>query len=146
MVKHLKHFLLAAGLMAFSALCVSCNEAPIINLDDYQVSVQMIDGTVLEDGTILTVPSVRVHVTHPEAASRIMQVNAYAFGERLDDAVVENKAGTIALEFEKYEDRMFEADSETDVRITVVYGFDGSGGGPKTVYDQTLSLQFKVVD
>lgn len=146
MVKHLKHFLLAAGLMAFSALCVSCNQAPLINLDDYQVSVQMIDGTVLEDGTILTVPCVRVHVTHPEAASRIMQVNAYAFGERLDDAVVENKAGILALEFEKYEDRMLEADSETDVRITVVYGFDGSGGGPKTVYDQTLPMQFKVVD
>ncbi len=132
--------------MAFSALCVSCNEAPLINLDDYQVSVQMIDGTVLEDGTILTVPSVRVHVTHPEAANRIMQVNAYAFDERLEDAVVENKAETIALDFEKYEDRMLEADSETDVRITVVYGFDGSGGGPKTVYDQTRPMQFRVVD
>lgn len=146
MVKHFKHFLLTAGLMAFSALCVSCNEAPLINLDDYQVSVQMIDGTVLEDGTILTVPSVRVHVTHPEAANRIMQVNAYAFDERLEDAVVENKAETIALDFEKYEDRMLEADSETNVRITVVYGFDGSGGGPKTVYDQTRPMQFRVVD
>lgn len=146
MVKHFKHFLLTAGLMAFSALCVSCNEAPLINLDDYQVSVQMIDGTALEDGTILTVPSVRVHVTHPEAANRIMQVNAYAFDERLEDVVVENKAGTIALDFEKYEDRMLEADSETDVRITVVYGFDGSGGGPKTVYDQTRPMQFRVVD
>lgn len=146
MVKHFKHFLLTAGLMAFSALCVSCNEAPLINLDDYQVSVQMIDGTVLEDGTILTVPSVRVHVTHPEAANRIMQVNAYAFDERLEDVVVENKAGTIALDFEKYKERMLEADSETDVRITVVYGFDGSGGGPKTVYDQTRPMQFRVVD
>lgn len=146
MVKHFKHFLWAAGLMAFSALCVSCNEAPLINLDDYQVSVQMIDGTALEDGTILTVPSVRVHVTHPEAANRIMQVNAYAFDERLEDVVVENKAGTIALDFEKYEDRMLEADSETNVRITVVYGFDGSGGGPKTVYDQTRPMQFRVVD
>lgn len=146
MVKHFKHFLLTAGLMAFSALCVSCNEAPLINLDDYQVSVQMIDGTALEDGTILTVPSVRVHVTHPEAANRIMQVNAYAFDERLEDVVVENKAGTIALDFEKYEDRMLEADSETNVRITVVYGFDGSGGGPKTVYDQTRPMQFRVVD
>lgn len=146
MVKHFKHFLLTAGLMAFSALCVSCNEAPLINLDDYQVSVQMIDGTALEDGTILTVPSVRVHVTHPEAANRIMQVNAYAFDERLEDAVVENKAETIALDFEKYEDRMLEADSETNVRITVVYGFDGSGGGPKTVYDQTRPMQFRVVD
>lgn len=50
------------------------------------------------------------------------------------------------LDFEKFEDRMYDLESDTEVRVTVVYGFDGSGGGPKTVYDQTFPLEFKVVD
>ena len=141
-----KHFLLCAGVMMLSAMAVSCNQTPSINLDEYSVSVKRIDGTVLEDGTILTVPSLRVLVTHPEAAGRIMQVNAYAFGDRLSDAFKEGQAGIMDLDFEKFEDRMYDLESDTEVRVTVVYGFDGSGGGPKTVYDQTFPLEFKVVD
>lgn len=140
-----KYFLLCAGVTMLSAMAVSCNQTPSINLDEYSVSVKMIDGTMLEDGTILTVPSLRVLVTHPEASGRIMQVNAYAFGDRLSDAFKEGQAGIMDLDFEVFEDRMYDLESDTEVRVTVVYGFDGSGGGPITIYDESFPLKFTLV-
>lgn len=140
-----KYFLLCAGVTMLSAMAVSCNQTPSINLDEYSVSVKMIDGTMLEDGTILTVPSLRVLVTHPEASGRIMQVNAYAFGDRLSDAFKEGQAGVMALDFEEFEDRMYDPEFDTEVQVTVVYGFDGSGGGPITIYDESFPLKFTLV-
>lgn len=144
MKKIFKHVFLAASLVVLGAMAVSCNEAPLVNLDEYQVDVKMIPGTMLTDGTVLSVPQLRVSVSHPEGAGRIMQVNAYAFGERLDEAVNEGKSILMPLDFEQFESRLWSPADEVDVRVTVVYGFDGSGGGPRTVYEESFPMSFEV--
>lgn len=149
MSKHLKltHLLLAAGIAAFSVLCLSCNNAPLINLDEYTADVQFFPSSILTDGTIISYPAVCVRVLHPEAAKRLMQINAYAFGERLSGTFRENETGILELwfdEFDKY-DGHYNPELEKDVRITVIYGFDGSGGGPKTIYEQSFPIEFYVI-
>lgn len=150
MSKHLKltHFLLAAGIAAFSILCLSCNNAPLINLDEYTADVQVLPSSILTDGTIISYPAVCVRVSHPEAAKRLMQINAYAFGERLSGTFRENETGTLELKFDcmvNVYDGHYNPELEKDVRITVVYGFDGSGGGPKTIYEQSFPIEFYVI-
>ena len=146
MKQFFKHFLLAAGVVMLAALTVSCKESVLVDLAEYDVSVKMIDGTMLEDGTILSVPSVRVLVSHPEAARRGMMFNAYAFDDRLSYGFYEGEAIVMPLEFEEFGRREYKPEFETDVLVTVVYGYDGSGGGPKTIFEQIFPLKFTVID
>ncbi len=149
MSKHLKltNLFLIVGLTALSVLCSSCDRTPLINLDEYTVDVQILPGFVTVDGIIASVPKARVRVSHPDAARRVMQINAYAFGERLSGGFKENETGLLELAFDELDryDGIFNPDFETDVRITVVYGFDGSGGGPKTIYEQSLPMKYYVL-
>ena len=145
MLKHFKIFTLATGIFMLFFFFVSCTRETPVDATGYTVSVKMNNGTILEDGTILTVPQLRVRVDHPDAADRIMQINAYAYNDRLSDAFREGQAGVMALDFEEFEDRMYDPVFDTEVQVTVVYGFDGSGGGPITIYDESFPLKFTLV-
>lgn len=146
MLNTIKHILLTASVVMLTSLTVSCDKTVPINLDEYQVNLSLQYGNIITDGTLLEVPKVRVQVSHPEAAGRLIQVNAYAYGERLSYFVKEGETRIFDLDFEQFADREYNPDEETDVRITVVYGFDGSGGGLKIIYEENFLIEFRVVD
>jgi len=140
MLKKLKILAHAAGMLMSACFAVSCTQEAV-DPALFSVSVKVIDGVMEADGTLVSLPKLRVRVTHPEGLGGLLQVvasipdNQPVFGY-----VNEGETGIIELDFEAFVE---DGERRADATVRVIYGFDGSGGGPIELHNGVYPLQFK---
>ncbi len=140
MLKKFKILAHAAGMLMSACFAVSCTQEAV-DPALFSVSVKVIDGVMEADGTLVSLPKLRVRVTHPEGLGGLLQVvasipdNQPVFGY-----VNEGETGIIELDFEAFVE---DGERRADATVRVIYGFDGSGGGPIELHNGVYPLQFK---
>lgn len=140
MLKKLKILAHAAGMLMSACFAVSCTQEAV-DPALFSVSVKVIDGVMEADGTLVSLPKLRVRETHPEGLGGLLQVvasipdNQPVFGY-----VKEGETGIIELDFEAFVE---DGERRADATVRVIYGFDGSGGGPIELHNGVYPLQFK---
>lgn len=140
MLKKLKILAHAAGMLMSACFAVSCTQEAV-DPALFSVSVKVIDGVMEADGTIVSLPKLRVRVTHPEGLGGLLQVvasipeNQPVFGY-----VNEGETGIIELDFEAFVE---DGERRADATVRVIYGFDGSGGGPIELHQGVYPVQFR---
>jgi len=140
MLKKFKILAHAAGMLMSACFAVSCTQEAV-DPALFSVSVKVIDGVMEADGTIVSLPKLRVRVTHPEGLGGLLQVvasipdNQPVFGY-----VNEGETGIIELDFEAFVE---DGERRADVTVRVIYGFDGSGGGPIELHQGVYPVQFR---
>ena len=140
MLKKLKILAHAAGMLMSACFAVSCTQEAV-DPALFSVSVKVIDGVMEADGTLVSLPKLRVRVTHPEGLGGLLQVvasipdNQPVFGY-----VNEGETGIIELDFEAFVE---DGERRADATVRVIYGFDGSEGGPIELHNGVYPLQFK---
>lgn len=140
MLKKFKILAHAAGMFMSACFAVSCTQEAV-DPALFSVSVKVIDGVMEADGTLVSLPKLRVRVTHPEGLGGLLQVvasipdNQPVFGY-----VNEGETGIIELDFEAFVE---DGERRADVTVRVIYGFDGSGGGPIELHQGVYPVQFR---
>ena len=140
MLKKFKILAHAAGMLMSACFAVSCTQEAV-DPALFSVSVKVIDGVMEADGTIVSLPKLRVRVTHPEGLGGLLQVVAsIPDNEPVFGYVNEGETGIIELDFEAFVE---DGERRADATVRVIYGFDGSGGGPIELHNGVYPLQFK---
>lgn len=140
MLKKIKILAHAAGMLMSACFAVSCTQEAV-DPALFSVSVKVIDGVMEADGTLVSLPKLRVRVTHPEGLGGLLQIvasipdNQPVFGY-----VNEGETGIIELDFEAFVE---DGERRADVTVRVIYGFDGSGGGPIELQQGVYPVQFR---
>lgn len=140
MLKKIKILAHAAGMLMSAYFAVSCAQEAV-DPALFSVSVKVIDGVMEADGTLVSLPKLRVRVTHPEGLGGLLQVvasipdNQPVFGY-----VNEGETDIIELDFEAFVE---DEERRADVTVRVIYGFDGSGGGPIELHQGVYPVQFR---
>ena len=140
MLKKIKILAHAAGMLMSACFAVSCTQE-VVDPALFSVSVQVIDGVMEADGTLVSFPKLRVRVTHPEGLGGLLQVvasipdNQPVFGY-----VKQGETGIIELDFEAFVE---DGERRADVKASAIYGFDGSGGGPIELHQGVYPVQFR---
>lgn len=140
MLKKFKILAHAAGMLMSACFAVSCTQEAV-DPALFSVSVKVIDGVMEADGTLVSLPKLRVRVTHPEGLGGLLQVVAsIPDNEPVFGYVNEGETGIIELDFEAFVE---DGERRADATVRVIYGFDGSGGGPIELHNGVYPLQFK---
>ena len=141
MLKNFKFFALVTGIFMQVFFAASCTPKVLVDPADFSVSVKVLDGVMEADGTLVSLPKLRVRVSHPEGKGGLLQVVAsIPDNDPVFGYVKEGETGVIELDFDAFVE---DGETRAEATVRVIYGFDGSGGGPLELHNGVYPLQIK---